>query len=122
MEEITSLQEENQKLKGELKQAQIRADALQRIITSGKIPMEDNPLVSRLKVEIRDLQEKLKDAEKLTARIRELEGQLALLTQGRNWEKAVDQNILRSHRMSAYALCYAVQDLKVRDITQKLYE
>lgn len=122
MEEITSLQEENQKLKGELKQAQIRADALQRIITSGKIPMEDNPLVSRLKAEIGDLQEKLKDAEKLTARIRELEGQLALLTQGRNWEKAVDQNILRSHRMSAYALCYAVQDLKVRDITQKLYE
>lgn len=54
-------------------------------------------MVSRLKVEIRDLQEKLKDAEKLTARIRELEGQLALLTQGRNWEKAVDQNILRSH-------------------------
>ena len=95
MEEITSLQEENQKLKGELKQAQIRADALQRIITSGKIPMEDNPLVSRLKAEIRDLQEKLKDAEKLTARIRELEGQLALLTQGRNWEKAVDQNICK---------------------------
>lgn len=122
MEEIKVLKDENKRLKESLKQEQCRTEALQKIILSGKVPIEDSPILSRMKAENEELRKKLKNIEELNARIRELERELALVAKGHNWKKAVDKNVLRSHKKSAYMLCYAVQGYKVREIAQVLYK
>ena len=115
MEEIKVLKDENQRLKESLKQEQCRTEALQKIILSGKVPIEDSPILSQMKAENEELRKKLKNIE-------ELKRELALVAKGHNWKKAVDKNVLRSHKKSAYMLCYAVQGYKVREIAQVLYK
>lgn len=63
---------------------------------------------------------KEQEIEGLKAVIRELEERLSTLAKGRNWKKAVHQNIAKSMGVSAQALCYAVKGCSVKEIVQEL--
>lgn len=63
---------------------------------------------------------KEQEIERLKAVIRELEERLSTLAKGRNWKKAVHQNIAKSMGVSAQALCYAVKGYSVKEIVQEL--
>lgn len=63
---------------------------------------------------------KEQEIERLKAVIKDLEEKLSTLSKGRNWKKAVNQNVLKSMGVSAQALCYAVKGCSVKEIVQEL--
>lgn len=89
-----------------------------------EILIEEN---QNLKDEITDLKnqlsvanQKVQETESLKAVIRDLEERMSILTKGNNWREAVNQNIAKSMRVSAQALCYAVKGYSVKEIVQEL--
>lgn len=63
---------------------------------------------------------KEQEIERLKAVIKDLEEKLSTLSKGRNWKKAVNQNVLKSMGVSAQTLCYAVKGYSVKEIVQEL--
>lgn len=63
---------------------------------------------------------KEQEIERLKAVIKDLEEKLSTLSKGRNWKKAVNQNVLKSMGVSAQALCHAVKGCSVKEIVQEL--
>ena len=61
---------------------------------------------------------KEQEIERLKAVIKDLEEKLSTLSKGRNWKKAVNQNVLKSMGVSAQTLCYAVKGYSVKEIVQ----
>lgn len=73
-----------------------------------------------LKEENMSLKEYRQEGRRLEAVIRDYEEKIFILTRGQSWEKAVVQNILKSYRVSAQILCYAIEGNAVKDIIKKL--
>ena len=128
--EIKQLVMENEKLRRELGSVKYQKDLLVKAI-AGRGEGEAEKILSAenqsLKDEITDLKnqlsvanQKVQETERLKAVIRELEERLSTLAKGRNWKKAVHQNIAKSMGVSAQALCYAVKGCSVKEIVQEL--
>ncbi|MCI9176849.1 MAG: hypothetical protein HFH49_18390 [Lachnospiraceae bacterium] len=128
--EIKQLVMENEKLRRELESVKYQKDLLVKAI-AGRGGGEAEKILSAenqsLKDEITDLKnqlsvanQKVQETERLKAVIRELDERLSTLAKGRNWKKAVHQNIAKSMGVSAQALCYAVKGCSVKEIVQEL--
>ena len=122
-EEMKQLVEENEELKRKLRAVTYQKESLVKAIMNREDGVAEKMLIEenqKLKEEIAVLKKQLSDADRKEQVIEDLEEKLSILTKGRNWRAAVNQNIAKSMGVSAQALCYAVKGYSVKEIVEEL--
>jgi len=123
-DEIERLKKENADLQREVDILKSRNGAFVKAMAngnSGEIEWLCASMTQELKEKLVVAEEKALKTNELEEKIRDLEETLSIVTKGLNWKEAVNQNVLKSYRVTAHILCYAVKGYPAGRIAEEFH-